>query len=158
MIRSATETDCSLILSLIKGLAKFEKLEHEVLATEEMLRSTLFSEQAKAHVLIGECAGELVAFALYFYSYSTFLAKPGLYLEDLFVMPEMRGRGFGQKILSRLASIALEQSCGRFEWSVLDWNKDAVRFYERLGAKPNHGWSVYRLTGDGLQNLAELES
>lgn len=154
-VRSATADDVGLILEFIEGLAHYEKLSHEVVADEERLRRTLFSDRPAAEVLIAECDGEAAGFALFFHNYSTFLARPGLYLEDLYVRPELRGRGVGRRLLSRLASIAVERECGRFEWSVLDWNEPAIRFYENLGAKAMDGWTVFRVTGEALSRLAE---
>jgi GNAT superfamily N-acetyltransferase len=153
-IRQANENDVPLILSFIKELAEYEKLSHEVIATEDSLLNTLFRNQPNAKVIIGEQDGEPLAFALYFYNYSTFLAKPGLYLEDLYVRAHARGNGIGQKMLSFLAYTAKQEGCGRFEWSVLDWNTDAIKFYHRLGAKPQDEWTVQRVTGEELEHLA----
>jgi GNAT superfamily N-acetyltransferase len=153
-IEQATERDVPLILSLIKGLAEYEKLAHEVTATEEGLRQSLFGPRPGAEVVIGYAGDEPAGFALFFPSYSTFLGKPGIYLEDLFVVPEFRGHGFGKALLTHLAALAVERGCGRFEWSVLDWNEPAIGFYKKLGAKPMNEWTVYRVTGDGLHTLA----
>lgn len=153
-LRAAVENDAPLILQFIRELAEFEKLSDQVVATEEKLRSTLFGERREAEVILGLYQGEAVAFALYFHTYSTFLAQPGLYLEDLFVRPAFRSKGFGQTMLAYLAKLALERGCGRFEWSVLDWNQRAVSFYEKLGAQPKRGWTLYRLTGSPLGRLA----
>jgi len=153
-IRPGELGDVPLIANLIRGLARYEKLEHEVTMTEERLTSYLFGERRYAETLIAEDDGEPVGFALFFHTFSTFLAQPGLYLEDLFVVPEHRGGGIGRALLERLARVAIERGCGRLEWAVLDWNQDAIRFYERLGAKPNSEWTVYRLTGDPLRVLA----
>lgn len=153
-IRSGELRDVPLIAELIRGLARFEKLEHQVTMTEEKLTESLFGERPYAETLIAEDGGEPVGFALFFHNYSTFLAQPGIYLEDLFVIPERRGAGFGRALLERLAQIAVDRGCGRLEWAVLDWNGDAIRFYERLGAKPNADWTVYRLTGEPLRALA----
>lgn len=153
-IRSGELSDVPLIAELIRGLARFEKLEHQVTMTEEKLTESLFGERRYAETLIAEDGGEPVGFALFFHNYSTFLAQPGIYLEDLFVIPERRGAGFGRALLERLAQIAVDRGCGRLEWAVLDWNADAIRFYERLGAKPNADWTVYRLTGGPLRTLA----
>jgi GNAT superfamily N-acetyltransferase len=142
------------IAELIRGLARYEKLEHEVVMTEEKLTDTLFGDRRYAETLIAEEDGAPIGFALFFHNYSTFLAQPGIYLEDLFVVPEQRGQGVGRALLERLAQIALDRGCGRLEWAVLDWNKPAIGFYERLGAKPNSGWTVYRLTGESLHALA----
>ena len=153
-IRPGELTDVPLIAELIRGLAHYEKLEHEVTMTEEKLTAHLFGERRYAETLIAEDGGQPVGFALFFHSFSTFLAQPGLYLEDLFVIPARRGAGIGRALLERLAQVAVNRGCGRLEWAVLDWNKDAIRFYERLGAKPNSEWTVYRLTGEPLHALA----
>jgi GNAT superfamily N-acetyltransferase len=154
-IERATERDVPLILELIKGLAVYEKLAHEVTATEAGLRETLFGAKPAAEVIIGYTGDTPVGFALFFSNYSTFLGKPGLYLEDLFVLPEWRGHGFGRGLLTQLARIAVQRGCGRFEWSVLDWNEPAIGFYKSLGAKLMDGWSIFRVTGDALTTLAE---
>jgi GNAT superfamily N-acetyltransferase len=154
-VRPATITDVPLVLTLIRELAAFEKLSHEVVATEEKLRATLFGKAAAAEVLVAELGGEGVGFALFFPSYSTFLAQPGIYLEDLFVRPAHRSHGIGLTLLRALARIALERGCGRLEWSVLDWNERALAFYRRLGAKPQSEWTVQRLTEPGIRALAE---
>ncbi|HXG59339.1 MAG TPA: GNAT family N-acetyltransferase [Thermoanaerobaculia bacterium] len=156
-IRSATESDVSLILEFIRKLAAYEKLAHEVVATEDSLRATLFGQPRFAEVLIGEEDGTPVAFALFFHNYSTFLGRPGLYLEDLFVEPHARGKGYGKALLARLAAIAKERNCGRFEWWVLDWNEPSIAFYESLGAVPMDEWTVFRVTGDALDRLAALD-
>ena len=154
-IRTAERSDVPLIADLIRGLARYERLEDEVTMTEEKLDRALFGERPYAETLIAEDhAGKAVGFALFFHNFSTFLAQPGIYLEDLFVLPEQRGAGIGRALLERLAQIAVERGCGRLEWAVLDWNVDAIRFYQRLGAKPNADWTVYRLTGDRLRALA----
>ena len=153
-IRFGERGDVALIAELIRELARYEKLEHEVTATEEKLTNALFGERPYAETLIAEDEGEPVGFALFFHNFSTFLAQPGIYLEDLFIKPEHRGRGIGRLLLGRLAQIAVDRGCGRLEWAVLDWNENAIRFYERLGAKPNSEWTVYRLTGESLQALA----
>ena len=152
-IRSAVAADVPVIADLIRGLARYEKLEHEVTMTEELLANNLFGQQRYAEALIAEEGGAPVGFALFFHNFSTFLAKPGIYLEDLFVVPEQRGRGIGRALLKRLAKIAVERDCGRLEWAVLDWNRDAIGFYERLGARPNSEWTVYRLAGEALTSL-----
>ena len=152
-IARATEADVPLILRLIQGLAVYEKLAHEVTATEAGLRETLFGARPAAEVIIGYAGDTPVGFALFFPNYSTFLGKPGLYLEDLFVLPEWRGHGFGRGMLTHLATLAVERGCGRFEWSVLDWNEPAIGFYQSLGAKLMDGWSIFRLTGDALRKL-----
>jgi GNAT superfamily N-acetyltransferase len=153
-LRPAAETDCAEILSFIKGLAAYEKLSHEVAATEEKLRQTLFGPRPAAEVIIGEYRDEPVAFALFFHSYSTFLAQPGIYLEDLFVEPAWRACGFGRALLSYLAQLTLERDCARLEWSVLDWNEPAIGFYHALGAQPMDEWTVRRVTGQTLEDLA----
>ena len=155
-IRPATVEDVALILNFIKGLAVYEKLLHEVVATEEKLRETLFGEKPYAEVQIGLFDGEPVGFALFFHNYSTFLGQPGLYLEDLFVLPEHRGKGVGKALLVHLAKIAVDRNCGRMEWSVLDWNTPAIDFYRSLGAVPMEGWTVNRLTGKSLELVAKL--
>lgn len=154
-IRFAEEQDVPLILSFIKGLAAYEKLSHEVTATEELLRETLFKGRKVAEVLIGAYRGDPVGFALFFHNYSTFLGRSGIYLEDLFVKQEMRGRGFGKVLLAYLARLAVERGCGRVEWSVLDWNVPSIRFYQKLGAVAMDDWTMYRLTGAALEALAE---
>ena len=152
-IRFAEEKDIKLILKFIKGLAEYEKLSHEVVATEDILRESLF-EQKAAEVIIGEYNNEPVGFALFFHNFSTFLGRPGLYLEDLFIIPEMRGKGFGKTMLAFLAKIAVDRNCGRFEWWCLDWNEPSVEFYKGIGAVPMEEWTSFRLTGDELQDLA----
>ena len=153
-IRFGDLADVPLIADLIRGLARYEKLEHEVTMTEEKLTNSLFGERRYAETLIAEDDRQPVGFALFFHNFSTFLAQPGIYLEDLFVIPEQRGRGVGRALLERLAQVAVDRGCGRLEWAVLNWNQDAIRFYERLGAKPNSEWTVYRLTGEPLRALA----
>jgi GNAT superfamily N-acetyltransferase len=153
VIREAEPSDVPVIADLIRGLARFEKLEDEVTMTDELLTKNLFGPRRYAETLIAEEGGSPVGFALFFHNFSTFLAKPGIYLEDLFVVPEQRGHGIGRALLQRLAQIAVERECGRLEWAVLDWNRDAIGFYERLGAKPNSEWTVYRLTGEALTSL-----
>jgi GNAT superfamily N-acetyltransferase len=152
-IRPGERADVPVIAELIRGLAHFEKLEHEVTMTEERLASNLFWPHRYAETLIAQEDDEPVGFALFFHNFSTFLAKPGIYLEDLFVIPESRGRGVGRALLKELARLAVERDCGRLEWSVLDWNREAIAFYERLGAKPNSEWTIYRLTGEALSAL-----
>jgi GNAT superfamily N-acetyltransferase len=156
-IRPATEADVPLILRFIRELAQYERLEHEVVATEESLRATLFGGPRFAEVLIAEVDGDPAGFALFFHNYSTFLGRPGIYLEDLYVRPELRARGYGRALLARLASIAQERHCGRLEWAVLNWNEPAIRFYRSLGAKPMDHWTVYRLIGEPLDALAREE-
>ena len=152
-IERATEADVPLILRLIQGLAVYEKLAHEVTATEEGLRETLFGARPAADVIIAYAGDTPAGFALFFPNYSTFLGKPGLYLEDLFVLPEWRGHGLGLALMKRLAAIAVERGCGRFEWSVLDWNEPAIGFYKKLGATLMEEWSTFRVTGDALRRL-----
>lgn len=155
IIRKAGEEDISLILHFIKGLAEYEKLSHEVTANEQLLKDHLFGENSYAEVLIGEQDETPVGFALFFHNFSTFLAKPGIYLEDLFVLPDYRGNGYGTAILSYLAQLAIKRNCGRLEWSVLNWNEPAIQFYESLDAVPMDGWTVYRVTGEALRQLKE---
>ena len=154
-VRAATSDDIQTILRFVKDLARYEKAEHEVIATEELLARTLFGEPRYAEALIAEYRSEPVGFAVYFYSYSTWLSQPGLYLEDLYVMPEYRSYGAGKALLNTLAQIALDRGCGRFEWSVLDWNEPAINFYERLGAEAQSEWIKYRLSGKPLTDLAQ---
>jgi GNAT superfamily N-acetyltransferase len=150
-IRAATSADVPLILNLIRGLAEYEKLSHEVEATEEKLRATLFGSRPAAECVIASAeSGEPAGFALFFTNYSTFLARPGLYLEDLFVLPEFRGRGMGKALLTHLAALANARDYGRMEWSVLDWNETAIAFYESFGARRLREWQICRLTGPAL--------
>ena len=154
LIRYATEKDTRLILNFIKELAEYEKMLNEVVATEELLKEWLF-EKKSAEVIFA-LEGEVeVGFALFFHNFSTFLGRAGLYLEDLYVKPEYRGKGYGKGLLRTLAQIAVERGCGRFEWSCLDWNKPSIDFYKSLGAEPMEDWTVYRVTGDTLTRLAE---
>ncbi len=153
-IRPATPNDLSLILGFIRELAEYERLMHEVVATEEALRESLFGAHPYAEVLIAEEAGAAVGFALFFHSFSTFLGRPGIYLEDLYVRRDLRGRGYGKALLARLAAIAKERNCGRLEWSVLNWNEPSIAFYRSLGAKPMDHWTVFRLAGEALDTLA----
>jgi len=153
-IRPATPNDVPTVASLIRALSQYEKLEHEVTMTEDKLRVSMFGPRPYAEALLAEEDGTPVGFALFFHNYSTFLAQPGLYLEDLYVLESHRGKGIGKALLVHLAMIAVERNCGRLEWAVLDWNVDAIGFYEKLGAKPNSEWTVYRLTGDSLNGLA----
>ncbi|GAC1614258.1 MAG: GNAT family N-acetyltransferase [Candidatus Dormibacteraceae bacterium] len=153
-IRPANEADLPIIEYLIRALADYEKLTQDVVMDAELLRRNLFGERPYAEVLIAEVEGEAAGFALYFHNFSTFLGRPGIYLEDLFVKPEHRGRGYGRALLARLAEIAVERECGRVEWAVLDWNTPSIGFYESLGARPNSEWTVFRLTGDALRTLA----
>ena len=156
-IRTARPADVPTILQLIGALADYERLAHEVAATETDLRRHLFSERPAAEVLLAESDGQSAGFALYFQTYSTFTGQPGLYLEDLFVRPEHRGNGIGKALLRQLASIAVERGYARMEWAVLDWNQPAIDFYDSLGARPLDDWITYRLTGDPLQRLAGEE-
>ncbi|MGH8781758.1 N-acetyltransferase family protein [Paraburkholderia sp.] len=153
-IRPAVESDAPLILRFIVELAVYEKAEHEVKATVDTLRGSLFEPGSPARALICEIDGEPVGFAVYFFSYSTWLAQKGLYLEDLYVSPHHRGTGAGKRVLQHLAQLAIAESCARFEWSVLDWNEPAIRFYESLGASAQSEWVRYRLVGDALHALA----
>ncbi len=153
-VREATADDVPLILSLIRELAEYEKLSHEVVATVEGLRESLFGERRYAEVLVAEQGGAPAGFALFFHNFSTFLGKPGIYLEDLYVKPEFRGAGIGKKLLARLAGLAKERDCGRLEWWVLDWNEPSIGFYKKLGAVPMDDWTVYRVSGPALEDLA----
>lgn len=153
LIRPAEAADVPIIAELIRGLARFEKMEDELTMTEERLAENLFGQRRYAETLLAEEDGTSVGFALFFHNFSTFLGLPGVYLEDLFVVPEHRGRGIGRALLRQLARVARDRGCGRLEWSVLDWNRDAIGFYERLGARPNSEWTVYRLTGEALSAL-----
>lgn len=152
-VRSAVPADVPDILALIGELADYERLAHEVFATQARLHDSLFEKQ-HAHVLMAQWEQRVVGFALYFFTYSTFLAQPSLYLEDLFVRPAARGQGIGKALMQQLAAEATRQGCGRFEWSVLDWNAPARRFYEGLGAVCKDDWRIYRVTGDALHSLA----
>lgn len=153
-IRFARAADNQLILALIKELAGYENLLAEVVATEEILYDSLFVKK-QAEVIIGEYLGEPVAFALFFHNFSTFLGKAGIYLEDLYIRPEMRGKGLGKLMLSYLAELAIKRNCGRLEWWCLDWNKNSIEFYYQMGAKAMDEWTVYRLSGEKLAELAE---
>ena len=153
-LRYAGESDTALILDFIKELAIYEKMLDQVVATEEGLRDSLFCKKA-AEVIIGEYEGKPVGFALFFHNFSTFLGQAGLYLEDLYVKPEMRGKGMGKIMLAFLAGLALERNCGRLEWWVLDWNEPSISFYKKLGAVPMDEWTVYRVTGNNLKVLGE---
>lgn len=152
-LRAATIDDIPLILRCIRGLAEYERLAHECVATEELLRESLFDESSAAEVVLAMFGDEPAGFALWFRNYSTFLARPGLYLEDLFVFPAFRGRGIGRKLLEHLAQIAASRGYGRLEWAVLDWNEDAIHFYRSLGAVPMSDWTTYRVTGAALAAL-----
>ena len=153
-IRFATEKDTDLILEFIKGLAEYEKMENEVVATSELLKEWIF-EKKKAEVIFALDNGKEVGFALFFHNFSTFLGRSGIYLEDLFVIPEYRGKGHGKALLKELAKITVERGCGRLEWCCLDWNKPSIDFYLSLGAKPLDDWTIYRMTGDELRNFAK---
>ncbi|HKB80685.1 MAG TPA: GNAT family N-acetyltransferase [Thermoanaerobaculia bacterium] len=155
-IRQAGDADVPMILQFIRDLARYEKLEHKVVATEEGLRRTLFGNPRFAEVVFAELDGNPIGFALFFHNYSTFLGRPGIYLEDLFVKPDMRGRGYGKALLAHLARLAQERGCGRLEWAVLDWNSPAIEFYKSLGALPMDDWTVFRLIGAPLESLAKL--
>src|SRR5690349_8451074 len=153
-IRFAQVQDIPTVLSLIHALAEYERAPDEVIATEALLKENLFSAPPAAEVLLVEENGEPVGFALFFHNFSTWMGRRGLYLEDLFVRPDKRGRGYGRALLVRLAQIARDRECGRMEWAVLDWNEPALQFYRKLGARPNEEWTIYRLTGDGIARLA----
>lgn len=153
-IKPATIKDVPLILSFIRELASFEKLSSEVVATEEILKETLFGDKAHAEVIIGYLNNAPVSFALYFHNFSTFLGRPGIYLEDLFVKESARGKSIGQKMLAYLAHLAKERKCGRLEWWVLDWNETAIGFYKKIGAKAMNEWTVFRVTDQALDELA----
>jgi GNAT superfamily N-acetyltransferase len=154
-IRPAVEADVPVILDFIRALAQYEHLEHEVVATEDSLRSTLFGPRPYAEVVFACAAGKPLGFALFFHNYSTFLGKPGIYLEDLFVHPEARGRGIGKQLLSWLAKTSVARGCGRLEWAVLDWNEPSIGFYKSLGAVLKSEWQIFRLTGPALVALAD---
>lgn len=154
-IRHAEPGDEALVLSFIRALAEYEHLLDRVVATEETVREALFSENPRLFCSIAEWNGEPAGFAVWFYNYSTFLARHGIYVEDLFVKPEYRGKGIGKSLLMALAARAVKEDCGRLEWSVLDWNVDAIAFYEGLGARPVEGWTVYRVSGEALQKLGQ---
>jgi GNAT superfamily N-acetyltransferase len=153
-IRRATRQDLPQLLTFIRELAEYERLAHQVVATVEDLSRSLFGAEPCAHALLAFLDSAPVGFAVYFYNFSTFLGRPGLYLEDLFVRPAARGLGIGRELLVRLARLAIERGCGRMEWAVLDWNEPAIRFYRKLGATPNDDWTTYRLSGQGLHDLA----
>jgi GNAT superfamily N-acetyltransferase len=153
-IRSATPEDIPTILQLIRDLATYERAPDEVTATEEQLAEVLFGERPTAEVVLAFEGDVPAGFAVFFHNFSTWLGRPGLYLEDLFVKPEMRGKGYGRALLTHLARIARDRGCGRMEWAVLDWNEPAIQFYQALGAKPMHEWTVFRLTRDEILNLA----
>jgi len=154
-IEPAVPSDTAVILALIRELAEFERLLHQVTATEDELREALFGERRHAEVVLARSGDEVAGFALFFHNFSTFLAMPGLYLEDLYIRPKYRGKGLGAALLKHLAHVAVERKCGRLEWSVLDWNQRAIDFYKSLGAVPLSEWTMYRVTGDALRRLAE---
>ena len=154
-IRPATEADVALILTLIRELAEFERLSHEVVGNETLLREHLFGTRPTAEVLLAfvRASGEPAGMALFFQNFSTFLTRPGIYLEDLYVRPPHRGRGLGKTLLRRIARLAVSRGCGRFEWAVLDWNENAIGFYKKLGARLLDDWRICRVTGEALQTL-----
>ncbi|MDG2421077.1 MAG: GNAT family N-acetyltransferase [Gammaproteobacteria bacterium] len=154
IIRAATVEDCTLILDFIRELAEYEKLLHEVTATTEALKETLFSDNRYAEVIIGEYDAKPIGYALFFNNFSTFTGRPGIYLEDIYVQPEMRGKGMGKCILAYIAKLAVQRNCTRVEWSVLDWNTPSIEFYRSIGAITMEGWTVQRLHGEALQNFA----
>jgi GNAT superfamily N-acetyltransferase len=153
-IRPASRDDVALVLEFIRELARYERLEHEVSASEAQLREALFGERRYAEVIFACSDGEPVGFALFFHNFSTFKGRPGIYLEDLFVRPEARGRGIGRRLLAHLARTAVERHCARLEWAVLDWNEPSIGFYRSLGAAPMDEWTIFRLTGESLALLA----
>lgn len=154
IIRPVREHEVPVVLNFIRELARYERLEHEVVATEELLHKALFGQPRYCEVVFACLGEEPVGFALFFHNFSTFLALPGIYLEDLFVLPSARGRGVGQRLLSWLAREAVRRGCGRLDWSVLDWNEPAIRFYKTLGAIPMSEWGIFRLTGEALERVA----
>jgi len=156
-IRAATAADVPIILELIRALATYERAPNDVTATEDGLSKVLFGEKPAAEVLLAFENETAVGFAVFFHNFSTWLGRPGLYLEDLFVRPEDRGKGYGRALLIHLAKIARDRGCGRMEWAVLDWNEPAIQFYRKLGAKSMDEWSVFRLTRDGIAKLADAE-
>lgn len=152
----ATERDLALVLTFIRKLAEYEKLSHQVVATEDLLREGLFGERRVAEVVLAHLDDEPVGFALYFHNFSTFVGRAGIYLEDLFVEPHHRGKGVGKALLAYVANLAVQRRCGRFEWAVLDWNTPSIEFYKSLGAVPLDDWTLFRLTGDALHRVAKL--
>ena len=154
-IRSSNADDCPLILQFIKELAEYENLSHEVVATPQILQQSLFGERPYAEVLIAEYQATPVAYALFFHNLSTFTGRPGIYLEDIYVQPEVRGKGFGKSMLSYIAKLAVERNCTRVEWSVLDWNEPSIQFYRSIGAIPLEEWTVQRLHGEALSKFAK---
>ncbi len=157
-IKHASRAEVPLILQLIRELAEYERAPDDAVATEAQLDKVLFGENPSAEVILAREGAEPVGFAVYFFNFSTWLGQPGLYLEDLFVRPAHRGKGYGRLLLARLAQIARERDCGRMEWAVLEWNEPAIQFYKKLGAKPMEDWTVFRLTSDGIGALAESKS
>lgn len=157
MIRPANPDDSRAIHDLIRALAEYERLSHAAVLDEDRLREHLFGPRPYAEALLAEEAGQVVGFALFFHNYSTFLGRPGLYLEDIFVRAEFRGRGYGKALMAALAKLAVERGCGRMEWSVLDWNRPSIEFYRSLGAIPMDEWTTYRLSGEALTRLASGE-
>ncbi|NES88451.1 MULTISPECIES: GNAT family N-acetyltransferase [Okeania] len=153
-LRSARPADVPVIFELIKALAEYEKLSHAVTGSAASLKAHLFSDHPYAEAIIAEFAGQPVGFSLFFHNYSTFLTQPGIYIEDLFVLPEYRGRGIGKQLVSYVAQLAVSRNCGRLEWSVLDWNKPAIGFYQRIGASILDEWRICRVTGNSLKSLA----
>ncbi len=157
-IRSGSDADVPLILRLIRELADYERAPRDAVATEDQLREVLYGANPAAEVLLAFEDEEPIGFAVYFFNFSTWLGRPGLYLEDLFVRPQVRGHGYGRALLQRLAQLAQDRGCGRMEWAVLNWNEPAIQFYNKLGAKPMDDWTVYRLTSEGIANLAGRNS
>ena len=153
IIKQAVEEDIPLLLSFIKKIAGYEKLSHEVITTEEILRESLFGKKPSAEVVFGYLDNQPVSYAVYFYNFSTFIGKKGLYLEDLFVLPELRGKGIGKKMLLNLIKKAVDENCGRMEWAVLDWNEPAINFYKSLGAKPMDEWTTFRMDESALKKI-----
>jgi len=157
-IKPATKKDVPVILNFIKKLADYERLSHEVVATEELLQRTLFGQRRTAEVAIGYLNSDPVGFVLFFHNFSTFIGRPGIYIEDLFIDEQFRRRGFGGALLRHVAKLAAARECGRLEWSVLDWNEPAINFYKKLGAVSMNEWTVFRMTGENLQRLADRKS
>ncbi|HEY7672483.1 MAG TPA: GNAT family N-acetyltransferase [Gammaproteobacteria bacterium] len=156
-IEPGTKADVPVILSLIRQLAEYEKLAHEVTASEQVIRDSLFGPKPAAEVLLAHAGSVPIGFAVFFQNFSTFLGKPGIYLEDLFVLPDWRRKGVGKRLLSSVAALAVARGCGRFEWAVLDWNEPALRFYKSLGTRVMDDWRICRLTGDALQRVASQD-
>lgn len=153
MVRAARSSDLAAIAGMIRALAEYEKLTSDCVFTDAMLKEELFGPKPGAEVLVAESGGKVVGFALFFHNFSTFLSRKGIYLEDLFVLPEARGEGHGKALLQALAKLAVERGCGRLEWSVLDWNTPAIEFYDALGGRPMKDWTTYRVEGEGLAAL-----